>query len=79
MGHKINECQFQDSDISLPFYYNITLCHRQTTVDKLTLTVNLITMADYERHHYDKELLAKTGNELSLFIYSDVPETNSCL
>ncbi|XP_026326421.1 eye-specific diacylglycerol kinase isoform X3 [Hyposmocoma kahamanoa] len=32
----------------------------QTTLDKLTLTVNLITMADYERHHYDKELLAKT-------------------
>ncbi|KAH9641952.1 hypothetical protein HF086_011702 [Spodoptera exigua] len=31
----------------------------QTTMDKLTLTVNLITMADYERHHYDKELLAK--------------------
>ncbi|XP_053599572.1 eye-specific diacylglycerol kinase isoform X3 [Plodia interpunctella] len=36
----------------------------QTTVDKLTLTVNLITMADYERHHYDKELLAKTAERV---------------
>lgn len=32
-----------------------------TTLEKLTITVNLITMAAYERHHYDKELLAKTG------------------
>lgn len=30
-------------------------------MDKLSLTINLITMGDYERHHYDKELLAKTG------------------
>lgn len=37
-------------------------CCSLATVDKLSLTVNLITMADYERHHYDKELLAKTGN-----------------
>ncbi|CAB3236124.1 unnamed protein product [Arctia plantaginis] len=36
----------------------------QTTLDKLTLTVNLITMADYERHHYDKELLAKTAERV---------------
>lgn len=36
----------------------------QTTMDKLTLTVNLITMADYERHHYDKELLAKTAEQV---------------
>ncbi|XP_021191867.1 eye-specific diacylglycerol kinase isoform X3 [Helicoverpa armigera] len=36
----------------------------QTTLDKLTLTVNLITMADYERHHYDKELLAKTAEQV---------------
>ncbi|XP_075973006.1 retinal degeneration A isoform X2 [Anticarsia gemmatalis] len=36
----------------------------QTTQDKLTLTVNLITMADYERHHYDKELLAKTAERV---------------
>lgn len=36
----------------------------QTTLDKLTLTVNLITMADYERHHYDKELLANTAERL---------------
>nr|XP_026491066.1 eye-specific diacylglycerol kinase isoform X2 [Vanessa tameamea] len=36
----------------------------QTTLDKLTLTVNLITMADYERHHYDKELLAKTAERI---------------
>ncbi|KAJ0179396.1 hypothetical protein K1T71_005108 [Dendrolimus kikuchii] len=36
----------------------------QTTLDKLALTVNLITMADYERHHYDKELLAKTAERL---------------
>ncbi|XP_026765016.1 eye-specific diacylglycerol kinase isoform X2 [Galleria mellonella] len=36
----------------------------QTTVDKLTFTVNLITMADYERHHYDKELLAKTAERI---------------
>ncbi|KAL0883993.1 hypothetical protein ABMA27_016043 [Loxostege sticticalis] len=34
------------------------------TVDKLSLTVNLITMADYERHHYDKELLAKTAERV---------------
>ncbi|CAH0721639.1 unnamed protein product, partial [Brenthis ino] len=36
----------------------------QTTLDKLSLTVNLITMADYERHHYDKELLAKTAERI---------------
>ncbi|KAJ2950599.1 hypothetical protein O0L34_g8850 [Tuta absoluta] len=36
----------------------------QTTLDKLTLTVNLITMSDYERHHYDKELLAKTAERV---------------
>ncbi|XP_048481036.1 eye-specific diacylglycerol kinase isoform X2 [Plutella xylostella] len=36
----------------------------QATLDKLTLTVNLITMADYERHHYDKELLAKTAERV---------------
>ncbi|GBP91906.1 Eye-specific diacylglycerol kinase [Eumeta japonica] len=36
----------------------------QTTLDKLTLTVNLITMAEYERHHYDKELLAKAAERL---------------
>ncbi|XP_026747257.1 eye-specific diacylglycerol kinase isoform X2 [Trichoplusia ni] len=36
----------------------------QTTLDKLTITVNLITMADYERHHYDKELLAKTAERV---------------
>ncbi|XP_028158056.1 eye-specific diacylglycerol kinase isoform X2 [Ostrinia furnacalis] len=36
----------------------------QTTVDKLSLTVNLITMVDYERHHYDKELLAKTAERV---------------
>ncbi|XP_062527831.1 eye-specific diacylglycerol kinase isoform X2 [Bombyx mori] len=39
----------------------------QTTLDKLTLTVNLITMADYERHHYDKELLAKTAERVGSF------------
>ncbi|XP_072941929.1 eye-specific diacylglycerol kinase isoform X2 [Epargyreus clarus] len=36
----------------------------QTTLEKLSLTVNLITMADYERHHYDKELLAKTADRV---------------
>nr|XP_032512301.1 eye-specific diacylglycerol kinase-like isoform X4 [Danaus plexippus plexippus] len=36
----------------------------QTPLDKLSLTVNLITMADYERHHYDKELLAKTAERI---------------
>ncbi|KAG6448767.1 hypothetical protein O3G_MSEX005700 [Manduca sexta] len=36
----------------------------QTTLDKLTLTVNLIRMTDYERHHYDKELLAKTAESI---------------
>ncbi|CAH2092069.1 unnamed protein product [Euphydryas editha] len=36
----------------------------QATLDKLTLTVNLITMTDYERHHYDKELLAKTAERI---------------
>ncbi|CAK1578467.1 unnamed protein product [Parnassius mnemosyne] len=36
----------------------------QTTLDKLTLTVNLIKMADYERHHYDKELLANTAERI---------------
>ncbi|CAK1551869.1 unnamed protein product [Leptosia nina] len=35
-----------------------------TTLDKLTFTVNLITMADYERHHYDKELLAKAAERI---------------
>ncbi|XP_069355194.1 eye-specific diacylglycerol kinase isoform X13 [Maniola hyperantus] len=35
-----------------------------TTMDKLSLTVNLITMVDYERHHYDKELLAKTADRV---------------
>ncbi|XP_045763383.1 eye-specific diacylglycerol kinase isoform X10 [Maniola jurtina] len=35
-----------------------------TTMDKLSLTVNLITMVDYERHHYDKELLAKTAERV---------------
>ncbi|XP_045492841.1 eye-specific diacylglycerol kinase isoform X2 [Colias croceus] len=34
------------------------------TLDKLTFTVNLITMADYERHHYDKELLAKAAERI---------------
>ncbi|XP_052738066.1 eye-specific diacylglycerol kinase isoform X3 [Bicyclus anynana] len=34
------------------------------TMDKLALTVNLITMVDYERHHYDKELLAKTAERI---------------
>ncbi|XP_038213039.1 eye-specific diacylglycerol kinase isoform X6 [Zerene cesonia] len=34
------------------------------TLDKLTFTVNLITMADYERHHYDKELLAKAAERV---------------
>ncbi|CAH2257285.1 jg26107 [Pararge aegeria aegeria] len=34
------------------------------TMDKLSLTVNLITMVDYERHHYDKELLAKTAERI---------------
>ncbi|XP_050672620.1 eye-specific diacylglycerol kinase isoform X2 [Leptidea sinapis] len=34
------------------------------TTDKLTFAVNLITMADYERHHCDKELLAKTAERL---------------
>lgn len=36
----------------------------QTTLDKLPITVNLITMADYEKHHYDKELLAKTAERV---------------
>ncbi|XP_045534039.1 eye-specific diacylglycerol kinase-like isoform X2 [Papilio machaon] len=38
----------------------------QTTLDKLSLTVNLITMADYERHHYDKELLANTAERIGI-------------
>lgn len=41
--------------------YKNSLCFSQTPMDKLSLTVNLITMADYERLHYDKEQLAKTG------------------
>ncbi|XP_041972617.1 eye-specific diacylglycerol kinase isoform X2 [Aricia agestis] len=36
----------------------------QTTQDKLVLTVNLIRMMDYERHHHDKELLAKSAERL---------------
>lgn len=36
----------------------------QTTLDKLSLTVNLISMIDYERLHYDKELLAKTAERV---------------
>ncbi|XP_045488964.1 eye-specific diacylglycerol kinase isoform X5 [Pieris rapae] len=35
-----------------------------TTLDKLNFTVNIITMADYERHHYDKELLAKAAERI---------------
>lgn len=38
-------------------------------MEKLTLSVNLLTMESYEKHHYDKELLANTGKRLSCSLY----------
>ncbi|XP_063374974.1 eye-specific diacylglycerol kinase [Cydia amplana] len=35
-------------------------------LEKLSLTVNLITMANYERYHYEKELLAQTAETLGI-------------
>ncbi|XP_063636187.1 eye-specific diacylglycerol kinase-like isoform X2 [Cydia splendana] len=38
----------------------------QMKLDKLSLTVNLITMDDYERYHYEKEVLAQTAETLGV-------------
>lgn len=42
----------------------IFLFYRQTTLDQLKFTIHLITMSDYEQHHYDKELLKQAGKIL---------------
>lgn len=33
----------------------------QTALDNLKICVHRISMADYEQHHYDKDLLAQAG------------------
>lgn len=33
----------------------------QTALDNLKINVHKISMADYEQHHYDKDLLAQAG------------------
>lgn len=33
----------------------------QTALDNLNITINRISMNDYEQHHYDKDLLAQAG------------------
>lgn len=33
----------------------------QTALDNLKIDVYRITMADYEQHHYDKDLLSQAG------------------
>lgn len=35
----------------------------QTAFDNLKISVNKIMMADYEQHHYDKDLLIQAGKE----------------
>ncbi|XP_061705739.1 eye-specific diacylglycerol kinase isoform X3 [Cydia pomonella] len=38
----------------------------QTKTEKLSLPVNLLKMADYERYHYEKEILAETAETLGV-------------
>lgn len=42
--------------------YVIVLLCRQTTLEHLKFSIHLITMSEYEQHHYDKELLKQAGN-----------------
>lgn len=37
------------------------LAPTQTALDNLKISVNKISMADYEQHHYDKDLLIQAG------------------
>lgn len=36
-------------------------CRQTSPLDNLKITVHRINMADYEQHHYDKELLAQAA------------------
>lgn len=41
----------------------------QTALDNLKINVHKISMADYEQHHYDKDLLAQAGKYLNLLFF----------
>lgn len=47
---------------SYKFLYVCMYCYRQTALlDNVKITVHRIGMADYEQHHYDKDLLAQAA------------------
>lgn len=62
-------CKLTPSIINLSLLNKATMLSKrkggkappQTALDNLKINVNIISMGDYEQHHYDKNLLAQAG------------------